>query len=368
MSRLIIVGASVRAAAESALRAGFRPWCADLFADADLCAIVPDAVRCPVEQYPTCLLRILSTAPRAPWIYTGALENHPRLIQKMAAVRPLWGNGAAALRLARSPFEVARILRDADLDAPAISPAGADLSRDCRWLRKPLAGSAGQGIEFADTANADNSRHYYQQFIEGTPMSAVFVRAGPEVQLLGVTEQLIGVPWLNAPPFRYSGNIGPVALSTRLEQRLMRIGRAIGDGCGLLGLFGVDFVLDGDRPWVVEVNPRYTASVEVLELATGVSAIGAHSVAYGSSPRARVPPQEGPVCGKAILYAKDRITFPGLPPSEYPGARFADVPCQGEEIEAGWPILTLLAWAESIDACGIALLKHAEAMQSLLAP
>ena len=34
--RLLIVGASVRAAAFSARRSGFDPECADLFADADL--------------------------------------------------------------------------------------------------------------------------------------------------------------------------------------------------------------------------------------------------------------------------------------------------------------------------------------------
>jgi len=34
-AQVLIVGASARAAAFSALRAGLRPWCADLFADLD---------------------------------------------------------------------------------------------------------------------------------------------------------------------------------------------------------------------------------------------------------------------------------------------------------------------------------------------
>ena len=38
---LLLFGASVRAAAFSALRAGLRPWCADLFGDADLQARCP---------------------------------------------------------------------------------------------------------------------------------------------------------------------------------------------------------------------------------------------------------------------------------------------------------------------------------------
>ena len=34
--RLILIGASVRAAAFSARAAGYEPWCADLFGDVDL--------------------------------------------------------------------------------------------------------------------------------------------------------------------------------------------------------------------------------------------------------------------------------------------------------------------------------------------
>ena len=48
---LLIFGASVRAAAFSALRAGLQPWCADLFADADLRARCP-TIRVPAEVYP----------------------------------------------------------------------------------------------------------------------------------------------------------------------------------------------------------------------------------------------------------------------------------------------------------------------------
>src|SRR5262245_689082 len=99
---LLILGASARAAAGSAIRAGFSPWCADLFADADLRRMA-SVVRCPIENYPAGFIEILRAAPDAPWIYTGALENHPNLIRRLSQLRPLWGNGASALRSARSP-------------------------------------------------------------------------------------------------------------------------------------------------------------------------------------------------------------------------------------------------------------------------
>jgi len=88
-SKLLILGASARAAAQSALRAGCRRvWAADLFADADLraCAEVVQ-----VRDYPHGLEAAISQAPDGPWMYTGALENHPRLVDRLARLHPLLG-------------------------------------------------------------------------------------------------------------------------------------------------------------------------------------------------------------------------------------------------------------------------------------
>src|SRR5262245_17508064 len=93
---LLIFGASARAAAFSALRAGLRPWCADLFADADLQARCP-ALAVPGADYPGAFANLLDTAPDGPWMYCGALENHDDLVHAMSRRRKLWGNGQAAL-------------------------------------------------------------------------------------------------------------------------------------------------------------------------------------------------------------------------------------------------------------------------------
>src|SRR5205807_3302051 len=87
---LLIFGASTRAAAFSALRAGLAPWCADLFADADL------AARCPVTQVPSAgypqQFRLLARADIfGPWMYTGGLENHPGLVHSIAMHRSFLG-------------------------------------------------------------------------------------------------------------------------------------------------------------------------------------------------------------------------------------------------------------------------------------
>ncbi len=72
--RLALVGASVRSAAQSALRAGYQPVGADLFADSDLEG-KNRFVR--ITDYPAGLASWLAQTPCAGWIYTGGLENYP---------------------------------------------------------------------------------------------------------------------------------------------------------------------------------------------------------------------------------------------------------------------------------------------------
>src|SRR4051812_15417928 len=77
---LLLLGASVRAAAWSALRGGLvQPWCIDLFADADLQRACT-ARTIPPTDYPHDFLAAARQAPPGPWLYTGALENYPDLI------------------------------------------------------------------------------------------------------------------------------------------------------------------------------------------------------------------------------------------------------------------------------------------------
>src|ERR1700733_2963616 len=115
---LLIFGASARAAAFSALRAGLHPWCADLFSDEDLLG------RCPAMRltgrYPVAFLDLIGANVSGPWMYTGGLEGYPRLIQQMEKRRPLWGNGHDVLMRIRNPDVLAEAARSAGLPAPAV--------------------------------------------------------------------------------------------------------------------------------------------------------------------------------------------------------------------------------------------------------
>jgi uncharacterized protein len=360
---LLILGASARAAAFSALRAGLQPRCADLFADADLRAHCP-VVRVSASQYPEAFVKLAAEQGPGPWLYTGALENRCKLVAKLARVRTLWGNDAEALRLARSPGYVAALLARGGLPFARVHMAQGQPPEGGTWLRKPLHGAGGSGIYTLTAEPRSWTRRrdsYYQQFIEGESCSAVFIGDGRTARFAGATRQLVGETWLNARPFQYCGSIGPLSVPVRLQEAFARIGDVIARGCALRGLFGVDCILKEEQLYPVEVNPRYTASIEVLEHALGWTALADHrSIFDPAISQPRVVHTQRSCIGKAILFARTTLEFPSSGPwmatlrnsgSVHELPDYADIPQAGERIERGSPILTFFACADTLSSC-----------------
>lgn len=357
---LAIVGASTRSAAASAVRAGFQPLAADLFGDADLQRI---ATTTRIRPYPEGFLDWLRAVEPPGWIYTGALENYPELVDQMAWIAPLLGNPGDVLARVRSPWELSDALRGAGLLFPETRVSAEGLPVDGGWLTKTYNGASGSGVRVFGGKERTTEQVCYQRRIDGTPCAAVYISDAGNAQLLGVTRQIIGEPWLRAHGFQYAGSIGPWPVSEATRKALVHLGSVLSERFELAGLFGVDFILNGEQVWTVEVNPRYTASVEIVERYTGVSAIAAHVVACGTPSSdieragASLPPvgaEDAParlLChGKATLFANRDIVvsqaFADFSSAESfctPWPRLGDVSVAGTPIENGRPILTMFA-------------------------
>ena len=346
---LAILGASSRAAAQSAARAGLEAHAIDLFADLDLAALCA-AER--IERYPADFLAAIERAADGPWMYCGGLENYPRLIERLAKKRHLWGNRGQELVRVRDPRELARVFAAAGFSFPATQfEPMANLGRS-EWLLKRRRSSGGQSVRLVDAESISRLRRgdYLQQYIAGTPASAVFVMAGGRSVLLGASRQIVGRDWCLEPPFQYVGSIAPYDMSGPRLESLSSMGKLLAADFGLVGLVGIDFIDDGERFWPIEVNPRYTASVEVLERLSGAHCVAFHAEACD---RARLPdsppkPRSGRYCGKAVVYAQRRCIaqdrFHELVNNQngdrlWP--RITDVPHRDQVIESGQPVVTV---------------------------
>ena len=388
--QLIILGASVRALAESAVRDGWAVHAADLFCDLDLQAIATTAV--PVAhgtadaatRYPWSLLAAAEGFPPSiAWCYTGAVENHPDLIDAIARVRPLAGNPGDLVRRLRDPAQLAAAARTAGLSFPETMSSPDRIPLDGTWLVKPLAGAGGRGIgrwtravaadHAADRANAPHHQHIWQRFMPGTPLSASFCFAEGSTRLLGVSRQLIGEPWCHAGPFAWCGAValhttnGQPPVDDRLVEQLERLGGILAERFQPVGLVGVDLVVDADGSvTVIEVNPRPTASMELFERSAAGSIAGSHLAACGyatpaRSRREQPPPQPASTWAKAVLFAAvptpvsqpliECLTRETSPWTQADGGwpSLADIPRPGQVIAAGAPAVTIFAAASTTD-------------------
>ncbi|MCE9560953.1 MAG: ATP-grasp domain-containing protein [Planctomycetes bacterium] len=350
-----VVGASARAAVHSLLRAGFKAWAVDLFGDRDLAMVAPCAV-CPLEDYPDALPKLAKQFPTGPVMYTGGLENHPRIVAELAETRKLWGESPTVLEAVRDPFRLFPLLATAGFRVPAIVPRGLPCPVTGRWLRKPIRSGGGLGIRFAMPDEPASPDHIFQEFIDGLPMSAAY----GGTTLLGVSEQLVGEPWLHAKPFLYCGSIGSPNVPLDIFKRRATVVLDL----GVRGFWNLDFILRDGQAVPVESNPRYPASVEVFE----------HGFGCGVFQQWLTTRQT--IVGKAIYYAPRSLVFPDAGPWDadlitpfdpWRLPAFADIPAAGSVIPAGQPVITLLVSGSSPTECRERLQSRAKELDLLLA-
>ncbi len=401
-SRLALLGASVRAAAFSALPAGeTADWqivAADLFADTDL------AARCPatrITDWPAGFAPWLESQSVDAWLYTGGLENYPDLVDRLATLHLLWGNRGEALRCARDPGLLQQILARADSPFPAFHLSPSDLASNQKWLVKSTTSAGGLGVAdwvagsinnwpnnwpngwqsetpfdkdapFESDPFENKAPLYYQQRIEGRAISAAYLTAEGDSVLLGVTEQLIGRAWTRASAYQYAGSVGPLSLPPSTEEKIRLVGNLLAKELGLVGLLGVDFVVDRHEvPWLVDVNPRYTASMEIVEQmqaitkqmsteqAVGYRMLRLHQAACTGGQLPKPPPRpQGSYYGKAYLFAHREVTV-----GEISSHNRADLPAAGTTFAPHSPIATVFAKASTWEQVEPLLQQRAEQLE-----
>ena len=316
---LLIVGASARAAAQSAAAAGYAVAAVDQFVDVDLRAAAVHVRRC--ERFPYDVLRLERDLPTFDWLYVGGLENYPALVERLAARRRLLGNDGPTLRRVRDARVLAAWAQSVGLHVPEIADGQASIKLAEGWLWKRARSAAGLGVVAATSAAAGGDAFrrgcgYLQRRVPGVPCGGLFLGDGRAARLIGTARHLSVPAAGGSAPFRYGGSILTPTDEAGGADAWERIGQLLVEEFPLRGLFGVDAVVGDDgRLWLLEVNPRPTASVELFERWSGESLIArqievcrkGYAVDHRTVRDARSTP---PPLGKQIVYSdrKDRMT------------------------------------------------------------
>ncbi len=368
MTRVLIAGVSTRGLAESAARAGYEVVAVDGFGDLDLRAHarIVTVTRAAGRFSIGAAIAAAREVPRDATCYVASFENHPKAVEALADRGRLWGNTPAVLSRVRDPEQLARRLAARGFPTPLVRlnvrEGGGYAGR--RWLVKPRASGGGAGIRVWRGGRVPPTS-YLQQRIVGVPGSVVFVADGSRAVPLGITRALVGDRAFGATGFRYCGSI-LLDPEEPLTGHATRLAEAVTEEFGLVGVNGVDFVAAHGTPLAVEVNPRYTAAMELVERAYGISIFDVHARACGGSlPAFFIPRPQSETVGKAIVYARRSVT-PLDTASWLADPDVRDVPASGEPIGPGHPVCTIFARGRDPERCRSALAGRASEVNRAL--
>ncbi|MEA2714107.1 MAG: uncharacterized protein QOK27_2068 [Gemmatimonadales bacterium] len=363
---VLIAGVTTRAIAVSAAHAGYKVTAVDAFGDLDLRAVA-DVITlgaAPGTRFdPLAAAIVGERVPAGLVAYTSNLENHPRAVERLAHGRRLLGNSPAVLTRVRNPIALSALLRRRGFATPATRATPATQSGVATWLLKPRRSGGGHRIERWRPARPVPRGSYLQERIAGIPGSVIFAANGQDAVVLGLSRQLVGDSRFGAQGFRYCGSLigsRTTPVFPRQGEILETAAALAGDVTrefGLVGLNGIDFIARKGVPYPIEVNPRYSASMELLERGQGPSMFELHVQACSGTLPSELEVRSG-IEGKAIVFARRDVTLSNT--EAWVGRQsFGDVPHSGERIPYGRPICTVFARGSDQATCLRRLVRQA---------
>jgi|Deesub1362B_J571_1020462.scaffolds.fasta_scaffold00807_8 hypothetical protein len=325
--RILIVGTNVRNIAESAKKAGHEVFALTKFDDEDL------------KLY----AKVEKITGDVDWV----MERVKGLAEELNA-GVILSTGYEDLKvnaeiLGTNPKEAAKI-KDKLRFYRSLEKAGILFPEfvnieDADVICKPRIGGGGERTFLNKTLHLEKDREYiFQRYINGIPCSISLI-AGKEVYPIASNEILAGWKEMNAENFRYSGNITPL-VNSEAKKELAKIAIETAELFDLSGSIGVDFVL-ADKPYVLEINPRFQGSLDSIEWSYDINLFKLHML--GVEGKNIEIPKPKRYAARAIFFAEKHVEIKtNLAGNPF----FADVPPAGF-YKKDEPLVSILASGHS---------------------
>ena len=372
-----VIGHSCRSLAQSLVRAGYPVVAFDDYQDRDLAAIAechPIANFAEYRPEQTGLIYPQQAGLSRPMIMlAGGMENRIAMLREIETRYQVLGPTAQDIVAIRDT----RVFQDLTVRASIGFPEVRDPdfrttpSLQADWIWKPFRSGGGQSIfrmsENSRTTLVNSSGGYWQRFIHGNVISATWLIDSLDAELLASCTSVTNTSWPGPTEFGYRGSLFGSELNSDQNQLLVGLGQLVRQETNYRGLLQADLVLDNDgKPWLLEFNPRWAASFEVIERSLHRNLAAMHLAACDpvlanlKYPVSEMfPAASKETCGKAILYAPHDLVI-GQASSDWlfaarngwglpSGQEFfvADIPPVGAILHAGQPIVSLLAYGKN---------------------
>ena len=196
-------------------------------------------------------------------VYGSGFEAQPELLHQFGKMMPLLGNPGAVVAEVKNPSTFFAALEQHQISHPdwyLNKPEKRD-----NLLLKGVGHSGGEHIQFANfTPDVRSQAHYFQQQLEGEAVSILFIANGQQIDVVGFNLQWTS-PIAHAP-FRFGGAAGMAELPESVKFQLVYAAETLTQHFGLLGLNSLDAIFrkdDGEQVFVLELNPRLSATVDL---------------------------------------------------------------------------------------------------------
>ncbi len=392
--RILTFGFSCRALVQCAESEGFEVTTFDRCGDADTRVfsksfqlLSPDASyveqvmnQNDIEQYPYILFSGGIESDLSQFNPTLQPDRPAFLSQPWSEMRSLnnwelWANKAGLL------FPETRPLKTDTHDETSIE--------NSRYLIKDLQSAGGLSVAWYNHAIPHMDTRYVQQYIEGSVFGVTFLTAPSLGMAVGCAEAW---PHRQHPwgPFVFHGCIGPTSLHREEWKCMDRFAEAVNRSTNWTGIWGADFIRSDHGIYLLEINPRWTSSMELIAASLNVPLIQLHCkakdsienedarldlIAMSEELRDRRKSNTKPI-GKRIVYADTHreVSRDQLQawlqegwrskPIENNRIQFADIPYEPTIFEPGFPICSLFSTGE----CNSSLVSYLDdQVEALLA-
>jgi predicted ATP-grasp superfamily ATP-dependent carboligase len=323
-----------------------QPLVVDFFSDTDTQEMATACRKLPGDigdgfQWRSLSAALRALAKQAPspliGVVTGSgFEDRPQLLTRIEERWPLLGNDAVTVETVNDPKTFFGTLERLAIRHPVTQmkrPA-----KSAGWLTKRRGGAGGSHV-MPSRLQKNAPSVYFQEFVEGRAISVLFLVNTRNSRVIGFSEQ-----WTAPAPrrlWRYGGAARPATLTKTAQAEMVKAVEATARAFGIKGLASADFVLAGNQPYLLEINPRPGATLDIFASASK-PLLDLHLDAVLDGKLPRKPPAFESAAAAAILYAPEAITMPRE--MIWPDWA-ADCPIPGELIDKHRPICTVLARA-----------------------
>jgi len=316
-------------------------------------------------------------------LLSSGLDDSPDVLFELNDVIPVLGNHPHVIERIRDKMEFFQELKRLGIPHPKTAMAenfeeARNKAKDICYpvLVKPSRGFAGVGIRKAQNhqelkqafrdASLIDEKVLIQEYISGTPASVSLISSTNETITLTVNEQLLGLSEVGQEEsFGYCGNVVPFVAPRAVIDRCKNTAERITSHFGLVGSNGTDLVISKEGiPNVVEVNPRFQATLECVEQVLGINMVEAHVKACVQENLPAIAKKTAVFCTRLILFAPQRSVVPDLSIFE----EVRDIPILGVIIEKGEPVCSIIVEETNRESSLRKAMTTTEQIRKLLQP